>query len=502
MSNPFKKFDKFLHDLHIPNWLVWLLFGVLILRIPSFFEPFSYGDEMIYLALGEGVKQGKVLYRDIHDNKPPLLYLMAALAGNVFWFRAILAFWSFATIVLFWKLASFLFKGKEKLIKTATLIFAIFTTIPLFEGQIANSEVFMIGTTIAAFYVLLRKKLTNKSLLLGGLLFSISALFKIPAAFDVPVIIFYWLIINKKGRRGFVKIVKNTTLLSVGFLIPILTTLVWYYFRGAFREYLAAAFLQNVGYLSAFRPEATVDPFLVRNGPLLTRGLLVLTGVGVIAAFRKKLSKQFIFLSVWVLFTLFAVTLSERPYPHYLIQSVPPVSILMAMFFALKNKEQVLAIFPLTIAFFVPFYFKFWRYPVYSYYENFAKFATKQTSREEYMQTFGGHILRNYKLAETINNSTKRSDPIFVWGENSSMVYALSRRLPPIKYVAQYHISDFSTNEEVLNNLMANPPEIIIVLPKAPILNGIVPYLRENYIQLENIEGAEVWSFISPQIPS
>ncbi|MEK7111921.1 MAG: hypothetical protein AAB875_01200, partial [Patescibacteria group bacterium] len=107
---------------HIPVWLAILLGIVIVLRIPFFFEPFSYGDEMIYLALGEGIRKGLILYQGVYDNKPPLLYLLAAVAGNVFWFKAILSFWSLITVVLFWKLASALFPNKLKLQKVATII--------------------------------------------------------------------------------------------------------------------------------------------------------------------------------------------------------------------------------------------------------------------------------------------------------------------------------------------------------------------------------------------
>src|SRR3989304_503504 len=118
---------SFLAKPHVPDWFVIVLSVVLVLRIPSFFEPFSYGDEMIYLTLGEGMRQGLTLYKDIYDNKPPLLYLLAALAGNVFWFKAILAFWNVGSIILFWKLSQALFPNKLKLQRTGTVIFAFLT---------------------------------------------------------------------------------------------------------------------------------------------------------------------------------------------------------------------------------------------------------------------------------------------------------------------------------------------------------------------------------------
>ena len=121
--------------LHTPTWLFLLLLVVFVLRIPSLFEPYAYGDEMIYLSLGEAVRQGIPLYKGIHDNKPPLLYLTAALAGSLFVFRAILTIWHLVTVFIFWKFTDVLFPAKAKsksiasrnikLQKISTSIFAI-----------------------------------------------------------------------------------------------------------------------------------------------------------------------------------------------------------------------------------------------------------------------------------------------------------------------------------------------------------------------------------------
>src|SRR3989344_3742093 len=62
--------------------LAWLVVFSVVLRITSWFEPYWYGDEGIYLVLGQALRRGLVFYRDIHDNKPPLLYLLAAVAGG------------------------------------------------------------------------------------------------------------------------------------------------------------------------------------------------------------------------------------------------------------------------------------------------------------------------------------------------------------------------------------------------------------------------------------
>ena len=54
------------------------------LRIPSLFEGWWYGDENIYGAVGQGIVNGKMLYVDVWDNKPPLIYLIYGLNSLLF----------------------------------------------------------------------------------------------------------------------------------------------------------------------------------------------------------------------------------------------------------------------------------------------------------------------------------------------------------------------------------------------------------------------------------
>ena len=173
-----------------------------------------------------------------------------------------------------------------------------------------------------------------------------------------------------------------------------------------------------------------------------------------------------------------------------------------AMLFSLRTIEQTLVVLPLTVMFFVPVYFKFWHYKTLPYYVRFAKFATGQITKSEYLSSFGGHIEPSYEIADFITNSTKKNDPVFVWGSDSSLIYALSRHLPPIKYVAQYHIKDFSSNEEVLEKLQETNPKLIIILPNSPNFGDVIPFLRKNYILVQEISGAEIWSLVSPEVRS
>ncbi len=487
------KIKELIAKTHTPVWLTILLGIVLLLRIPSFFEPFAYGDEMIYLTLGEGIRQGATLYKEVYDNKPPLLYLLAALAGNVFWFKAILAFWNVGTIILFWKLSQALFPNKLKLQKTGTIIFALLTTLPLLEGHIANAEIFMLGPIITAFLILFTRKLNFKNIFGAGAFFGIAALFKVPAAFELPVIAAFWLITAGVKREDLGVILRRSFYLIVGFLAPIALTLVWSFFAGALKDYIQAAFLQNIGYLSSWRPGDVAKPFIERNLPLLIRASVVLLGTVILFLKRKVLTPKFIFLTLWLLFGLFAVALSERPYPHYLIQVVPAVSFLLAILVTEKTVEQSLTIIPLFLAILVPVYYQFWYSSTNAYYLKFLRFSLGQVSKEGYLASFGQRVPTHYKIADFVTSSSRPNEKIFVWGPDSSAVYALSRRLPPTKYVADYHINDFSTKEAEVAKLTQNPPKFIIILPDAKGFTELTPLLRKSYLLISEIDGTEIW---------
>jgi len=451
---------------------------------------------MIYLTLGEGVRQGVPLYSGLHDNKPPLLYITAAIAGSLFWFKVILALWMLTTTIIFWNFMKLLFPNKNKLQAVSTIIFAIFTTLPLLEGNIANAELFMVGPTILAFTFLLSKNVNFKKIFLGGALLSFASLYKMPAAFDVPAIVFFWVASAKLNKWKIKSIVKYTFYLSLGFFVPIMATFVWYFSQGALWDYVVAAYLQNIGYLSSFRPGDVAEPFYIKNLPLLIRGAVVLVGLIVLYIKRKAISWQYLFLFGWLLFSGFAITLSERPYPHYLIQFVPQISIFLAFIFTKQNKEQTLAIIPLTLAFFIPVYFNFWYYPTAPYYSRFVNFVSGKMSKGEYLASFGDKTINNYKIADFLVRSSTAKDKVFVWGD-SSAIYALSRRLPPIKYVADYHIKDFSSPEEVIKALTTNLPKFIVVTQNADNIPQLELLLEHNYIPAEKVERALIWLRVS-----
>ncbi|MCX7928474.1 MAG: hypothetical protein N2558_02205 [Patescibacteria group bacterium] len=476
----------------MPKWLFLLLIAVLLIRIPTFFEPYSYGDEMIYLTIGEGIRQGLTLYKDLHDNKPPLIYFTAAIAQSLFWFKAILALWNLVTIFLFWKLTEKFFNETKKARLVATSIFAILTNIPLLEGNIANAEIFMIGFTIISLLFLFKKNASFNDFFISGIFLSIAGLYKIPALLDSLAILMLFAYKSKTDQIKLINLIKNLTHFVAGLSVPIIFTLVWYSSKGVLNEYVSATIIQNFDYLSSWRPDDVQKSFFIRNYPLFVRFLILAVVFAIIFVKRREIDKNFAFATAWLLTSTFAVTLSERPYPHYLIQSVPGISIMLSYFLTNKSKFQVYALFPLFIVIAVPFYYKFWYYEPISYYKSFISFALGNYTKEEYFQTFGENINRNYKIAKYINNNSHRYNNIFVWDDSPSL-YALTRRLPTIKYVAGYHINEFANKKDIIDQMQKKPPEYVVVIPNSEQFNELEIFLQERYAFALQIDEAKIW---------
>lgn len=479
----------------LPIWLILGLFLAFLLRLPSLFEPYSYGDECIYLTLGQAIRRGFILYREIHDNKPPLLYLLAAVSGNLFWFRSILLVWSLATILLFYRLGQTLFPKKEKLVQVSTLAFVFLSSSPWFEGGVANAEQFMLLPIFAGILlVFCGKKLIYY--FLGGILFSLAALFKVPAAFDFAAVLIFLLIIFKK--KNYKLLITNYFLLLLGFSAPIIITLLYFWSQGALNQYLFAAFFQNLPYLSSWQGGTQAGSF---NQLLLIRFGILFVFLVSLWWTRKKINPNLIFVFSWFGFSLFAATLSERPYPHYLVQALPSLSFLIATFFSrLKAREHLFASISLAFFLLAFFYFQFWLYPFLTPYKNFLLFATKKWSQEKYFSSFGENVPRNYKLSEFLTSSTQKNEKIFIWGD-SPCVYALARRLPVGRYTVAYHIIDFDGYQETIRAIEKEMPRFIIDLgnEKKP-FPELKQLLLQKYSFFKEVNGAKIFIGISQKM--
>ena len=473
------------------NWiaknegLILLLLIVVVLRIPSLYEPYWYGDEGIYLVLGQAFKKGLVFYRDIHDNKPPLLYLLAGLAGNVFWFRLILMGWMTMAVMVFFRLMQLFFPKNKPAWYISSLLLIVMTT--LTEGNIANAEIFVVLPITAAMLLIYQtaigktKKIRNKKLpyFLSGILFSIGFLLKVPAGFDLAAIII-WLLVEKKKF-------KKILLLLAGFLLPIVITIIYYAIMGGLEIYVRSALLQNIGYLSSW--ETSQSGLLSRAG-ILSISLVIFYGL----AKKFKLSSAAKLSVIWFLMALFAALLSERPYPHYLIQAAIPAAILIT--WLLFGKKKLLKLIILVVALGTGWFYyqiKFWNYPVISYYQNFIDYSRGKKSRDDYRSFFDWRVNQTYQVAEYLRRHTLPEERIFIWGDEP-YIYALAERLPIGRYTVAYHVVDFNGFQETLDAWQQKQPKVVVVMEyEKRNFPEMKAWLNADYLLTEKIDQALIY---------
>lgn len=483
------------------RWLLLILALTFIFRLPSLFEPHRYADEDIYFALGMAMRRGLNFYKDIHDNKPPLIYVLAGLAGSVFLLRLILLVWHGVNIFLFYFLAKEIFPKKKKwLILGTTAFFSFLTTIPAFEGNIANGEIFMIMPATAGAYLLWknRKKTKGAQFFWAGILFALAFLFKVPIMFDLAGIMLFLLLFvrvrplrsDRQKRVGpFRNLIFPVPWLTLfGFFLPIGLITVYYALIGAFRPFFYSALFQNIGYLSSW--EGAAKP--IWQGGLFQRGIILLVITFVLFCIKKCLRVESLFVSLWFLFSLFGVLLSSRPYPHYLIEVAVPFVLLAGLVLtSRKFIERAALVIIGSLAFVSFFYFKFWYYESLPYYQNFISFALKKKSQEKYFDFFGS-VNRNYQVGKFIKERTTRNDKIFVWGTQPA-IYVVSGRLPVGRYTVSYHIADFNAWDETISALLKEQPSFIVKMAdEEKFFERLDSFLATNYILVKTVDEAAI----------
>ena len=440
-------------------WII-LVLVFLILRIPSLFEPYWYGDEGIYLVLGQAIRKGVHLYSQIHDNKPPSLYYLAALAQTVFGFRLLLMFFMAPTIYFFYRLSQFFLSEKSS--KIATFIFLILTSIPLFEGTIANAEVFMLLPTIIGVWLLTKARPNIDKIILAGILLGLAFTIKIPVAIEFAFLCI-WLFIDDSDlfKKTFFKI-KNIIIFGLAFILPFTLWAIYYYVQGSLKPFLSASILQNFGYLSSWSTGTQTSS--VSSGGVVVRFLILLLSWALIFFLKNKkiISRNFSFLLFWFSATIFGSLLSGRPYPHYLIQILPPLTLIIVELLNFKERKiQILSACSLGIFAFIIFKFSFYFYPVFSYYSNFYSHSIGLKSTADYRSYFGSQVNDIYRVSNYIKSNTNPSDKIFTWSDYA-VIYALSDRLPSSKYTVAYHIIDFNGYDLTMDKIKANIPKFIV----------------------------------------
>lgn len=475
-------------------FLFLILFAIVILRFPTLFEPFWYGDEGIFAAVGRNLNLGGVLYQTSWDNKPPMIYLTYAGIFSVFgvsmlWLRFVAMVAVLATAGTLYEFARITI-GKQKAL-IATLVFGVMTSLRLIEGNLALTEIFMILPITLAMLVVIYRKFDLLSLFLAGILFAIASLYKQVGAFEAAALGIYLFLSNKSTFE----FIKKGIVLSLGFGIVYAVVVSYFSSKGLLAEYIFGAYTYYRIYLGESPRHAAIInivkylPILAAAGYGLYRKLKG-TKVGIIHL-----------ILLWTAFSFLGSYFSGRTYGHYLVQTTPAVALLIASFVKVKL-ERARVIF--AVMFFVPLLyltsFLFSDFltggPVnqLKYWQNFISFTTGAKSIDEYNDFFDGNVNTIMSLADFLKTNDGFGKSIYIWGDYP-WLYAIADAHNPSRYVTSFHVFGVPNGQsEVASAILAKPPEFIIK-PQSSVgyFSELEKLISRQYTSIARINAAEVF---------
>lgn len=427
-----------------------ILFLFLILRLPSIFEPYWYLDENIYLTIGQGIDRGLSLYRDLFDHKPPSIYYLSSLFPSLTLAKIFLFLSMALTVFLFYRLAARLLPKASA--KISTIIFILLTSTPLFEGNIFNAEIINLLPVVAAYLFFF----SRKSIFIPALLFGLAFTFKSPAVFDFLPFLF---------------LIKPKQILpaTAAFFLPLLLWAAYFALHHQLNSLLTFAFTSNLGYVSSW------------SNLLFPQLLIGLVTLGL--AFRRP---RF-FPLLWLPFSLFAAIISSRPYPHYLLQTLPALSLTLGFISLAPLKVKIFPMMLIIFSFFTINSINFYRYPVLAYYTNFYQYLFGQKSYSDYVSFYNPKVTAVNNVSEFISDFPRENDFLYVWG-NYPQIYYLSHLLPAARYITAFHVDQFKDYRYLIDQLKINRPGLIIVSKDAGPFDNLSQFISRYYILEKDID--------------
>lgn len=457
-----------------------------ILRWPSLFEPYWYGDEGIYQAVGMLIRNGAPLYSGAWDNKPPLLYVLYAMFNSdQFSLRLLSLFSGIFSVWAFYFLSKRLLPKSKYAAIISTLIYVFAFGTRLVEGNIANAENFMLLPILVSAYIIssgdfIKKAWHFKFHFLAGFFLSLAFLTKIVAAFDFLALLFFIVIDHEKDLKD--KLNKRALPFILGFGIPITITLGYFFITNNFKDALNGFLFSNVGYVGYG------NQFIIPQGLLYIKAGALAGFLGFIFWKRKSINRNVLLSSTWFAFSLFSVFFSQRPYTHYLIMLLPSFCLMIGTIIEEKRTRIFLLVFLIAgyIAVINTFNLKG---KIVQHYANLIAFCSNKKDTTSYQSFFDRNTPRDYELARYIKANTNENESIFVWG-NNAQVYKLAEKTPIMRYTVAYHITNYKTGIIEMQSAIKNKkPKLIIIMPNVPEF----PLPLINYNEKINIREVKIY---------
>ena len=249
----------------------------------SFIYKFNdWVDANAFFTVGKSMVNGKVLYRDIFEQKGPILYFIYSIgyliSNKTFIGIFILEVFSFSIFLYYaHKIFNMFLESKYSLILLPILSFLITTFFSFVHG--GSCEEFCLPFYAITLYYYFKhfkeKELSNKEIVLVGLLSGIIMMIKYTLLglwIGFGLVLFY----EQISKKDYKKALSFCLYFLLGMSIPILIVLIYFAVNGAIKDFIDCYFVFNMkiyptsktaeDFKTAFKGEETNPIALMRYG--------------------------------------------------------------------------------------------------------------------------------------------------------------------------------------------------------------------------------------------
>ncbi len=483
----------------------------IVLRFPSFYESYWYGDEGIYAGVGHQLVDGKKLYQEVWDHKPPFIYLLFSGADLLGWPEGLIFLKGLSVIlgILTIILVNKIFANRvEQLPRFIGLIFlSLFLGSTILEGNVVNAEIIFILFNLLGFFLLLKEKHFG----LIGLLFYLSLMTKIPGTVEFGLILFIFIGVYLK-EEGINSVIKKIVSLALGFFVPLTITLGFFYFQGTLSDFIYANITFNVFY------SVDKNNFTYLAGLNIPNTIIKLLSYAAILVYtwygylKRKLSKiGFLVINLFGAQFLSSL-LSGKNYGHYFIQILPGASLVIGLileklkridFKKRLNIAQLKYSFGLLAMFFPLFIVmkgggKIGSYaPFHQYYTSFFRgyLLNQEKAKDNFWWRNGEEVKNTKDFVEYFSQSYPENEQVYLYTDKPWLA-ALTEKKLTNKYIVWFHLEYRKKHlEEEIENIARS--DLVVIDKEVSILDPILSEVKANFEKVDNFKNFDIYKLSS-----
>lgn len=422
-------FNKFVHS----KWFIYsfsFVSAFLILMIcsgDSFLYAFnSWCDLNMYMTMGNGVLNGKIMYQQIFDHKGPLVYFIFAIF-NIFP-KPYVACYVFESIcmgffiIITYKIAKKWIEN-DFLSLSAAIIVSYVTSVCDFFG-LGGGAVEQFCLPIFAYFVLFLldvfegEKISNKKALLLGLFVSICFWVKYTFVILTGLILLIWFVFNlikKDYKNTFI----NIGFMAIGFVAISVPILLYFLVNGAIGDLWTVYFYNNIFLyqkqdLFQSNLKSVADNYII----------FIFIIIGIMPIVMKYKSKSLIYSGLLLIY--FMSLFFMKGYGYYFLPLMVFLTFgVIAVFIFMKEnlaKFNTVAAVVVTLLSTVM---------LSIHYSNVLVFLGREV--ETYVQ---------YEIAQDINNSKIEDPSLFIYKIKDIGFYNVANIVPDEKYFAHVNFDE------------------------------------------------------------